>query len=81
VAVSALGRLGGEQSLATLAGLVDHAPAEVVDAALVALSLLKSPAATALLQEIAQGDDAEVSLRAKQLLGSPADLPGKATSF
>lgn len=81
VAVSALGRLGGDQSLATLAGLVDHAPAEVVDAALVALSLLKTPAATAVLREIAQGNDGEVSLRAKEVLGSAADLPGAATRF
>lgn len=79
IAVAALGRLGGAESVATLRRLVDHGPPEVVDAALVSLAGLKDPHARAALAEISESADPEVSARAKELLQGAAELPGDTT--
>lgn len=79
IAVAALGRLGGAESVATLRHLVDHGPPEVVDAALVSLAGLKEPAARTALTEFAADGDAELSARAKELLQGAAELPETAT--
>lgn len=79
IAVAALGRLGGAESVETLRHLVDHGPPEVVDAALVSLAGLKEPQARAALTEFAADGDAELSARAKELLQGVVALPGAAT--
>ena len=81
IAIAALGRLGGMESIAVLRRLVDHGPPEVVDAALVALASLKEPRATAALAEIAEQADAEVASRARELLKHPHPIapPAPAT--
>ncbi len=70
VACTALGRLGGDQSVAVLSQAVQARQPEVVAAALDALDMLHTPAARQALGEVAREHPVElVRARAEQILG------------
>lgn len=70
VACTALGRLGGDQSVPVLAQAVQARQPEVVAAALDALDMLHTPAAQKALSEVAREHPVElVRARAEQILG------------